>query len=1163
MGDFVHLHVHTEYSLLDGAARIPHLLDRCKELGMSSIAITDHGAMYGVVDFYREAKERGIHPVIGCEVYIAPRSMYYKEAHTDSNYAHLVLLAENQKGYQNLVKLVSMGFLEGFYYKPRIDYDVLAQYSEGLISLSSCMAGDIPRLLLGGQYNQAKELALRLEGIFGKGNFYLELQNHGIEQQRIVNEGLLALSRETGIPVVVTNDVHYIDREDAEVHDILLCIQTGSTVDEPNRMRFETDQFYLKSPDEMMNLFKDCPEGIANTVAIAQRCKVDFDFNTIHLPKYDVPEGYTAAEYLRHLCYEGLKRKYSPVTQEAKERLEYELSVIEQMGYVDYFLIVWDFIRFARERGIMVGPGRGSAAGSIVAYVLDITQIDPLRYNLLFERFLNPERVTMPDIDVDFCFERRQEVIDYVTEKYGEDKVAQIITFGTMAARAAIRDVGRALNFSYAEVDRIAKMVPFELGMTIQRALETNPELRRLYEQDSRVKKLIDTSRKLEGLPRHASTHAAGVVISKEPLTKYVPLQKNDDCITTQFPMGTLEQLGLLKMDFLGLRTLTVIRDTLELIKNNTGKEVDIENIPLDDEGVYDMLSEGDTDGVFQLESAGMRQFLKELKPSTFEDIIAGISLYRPGPMDQIPQYIHNKNHPEAIEYIHESLASVLGVTYGCIVYQEQVMQIVRDLAGYSLGRSDLVRRAMAKKKAEIMEEERRNFIYGLEDENGNVIIPGAVRRGIPEDKANRIFDTMAEFAKYAFNKSHAAAYALVAYRTAWLKYHYPVEYMAALMTSVMNNTDKVAAYIQYCRKKGIEVLPPDVNESHAKFTVVGNKIRFGLAAVKNVGLAAIDAIIEAREKKGKFKSFTDFCRKVDGSAINKKMVESLIKCGAFDSLKVYRSQLMAVYEKILDSINQERRKNVEGQLSLFEAGYHAEVEKLNHDLLPQIEEFPLKVRLNMEKEVTGIYISGHPLSEFKDILDNMNTTLELRGLKIPEGESEHESIMINSELADGSPFTIGGIIVSKKLKTTRNDEIMAFITLEDLYGSVEVIVFPSAYEKYRPLLEEDSAVIINGRLSIREDEEPKIILNEVQPLVSTSKNKRLYLKIEKGSKIDINRQICPILRRYRGNIPVYLFIEATGKKFLANRDLWVEGHPELLKVLSDVLGQNCVKLIG
>mgnify|MGYP001202571274 FL=1 len=1163
MGDFVHLHVHTEYSLLDGAARIPQLLDRCKELGMSSIAITDHGAMYGVVDFYREAKERGIHPVIGCEIYIAPRSMHYKEAHTDSNYAHLVLLAENQTGYQNLVKLVSMGFLEGFYYKPRIDYDVLARHSEGLICLSSCMAGDIPRLLMGGQHNQAKELALRLQEIFGKGNFYLELQDHGIEQQRLVNQGLLALSRETGIPVVVTNDVHYIDRDDAEVHDVLLCIQTGNTVDEPNRMRFETDQFYLKSPDEMISLFRDCPEGIANTVAIAQRCKVDFDFNIVHLPKYDVPEGYTAAEYLRHLCYEGLTRKYSPVTREAQERLEYELSVIEQMGYVDYFLIVWDFIKFARENGIIVGPGRGSAAGSIVAYVLDITQIDPLRYNLLFERFLNPERVTMPDIDVDFCFERRQEVIDYVTEKYGKDKVAQIITFGTMAARAAIRDVGRALNFPYAEVDRIAKMVPFELGMTIQRALEINPELRRLYEQDWRVKKLIDTSKKLEGLPRHASTHAAGVVISKEPLTKYVPLQRNDDCITTQFAMGILEQLGLLKMDFLGLRTLTVIRDTLELIEANTGKKIELENVPLDDKRVYDMLSEGDTDGVFQLESAGMRQFLKELKPSTFEDIIAGISLYRPGPMDQIPEYIYNKNHPEAIKYIHPSLAPVLDVTYGCIVYQEQVMQIVRDLAGYSLGRSDLVRRAMAKKKAEVMAQERHNFIYGLEDEAGNVIVPGAIRRGIPEDKANRIFDTMAEFAKYAFNKSHAAAYALVAYWTAWLKCHYPVEYMAALMTSVMNNTDKVAAYIQYCRKKGIEVLPPDVNESYAKFTVVGNRIRFGLAAVKNVGLGAIDAIIETREKKGRFKSFTDFCRKVDSSAINKKMVESLIKCGAFDSLKVYRSQLMAVYEKVLDGINQERRKNVEGQLSLFEIGYDAEVEKLNHDILPQIEEFPLKARLNMEKEVMGIYISGHPLNEFKDILDEMNTTLELRGLKVSEGESEQGPIVADSGLDDGSPFTIGGIIVSRKLKTTRNDEIMAFVTLEDLYGSVEVIVFPSAYEKYRSLLEEDSPVIINGRLSIREDEDPKVILNEVQPLVRTTKNKRLYLKIEKENKIDIDRQICPILRRYRGNIPVYLFIESTGKKFLANRDLWVEGHPELLRVLSDVLGQNCVKLIG
>ncbi|MGI6188889.1 MAG: DNA polymerase III subunit alpha [Clostridiales bacterium] len=1162
MNDFVHLHVHTEYSLLDGAARIPKLLDRCKELGMASIAITDHGAMYGVVDFYKEAVARGIHPIIGCEVYIAPRSMNYREPRTDSNYAHLVLLAENQKGYQNLVKLVSMGFIDGFYYKPRIDYDVLSQYSEGLIGLSACLAGDIPRLLMNGQYKQARDLTLRLQGIFGENNFFLELQDHGIEQQKTINEELLKLSRDTGVPVVVTNDVHYIEKEDAEVHDVLLCIQTGKTVDEEDRMKFETSEFYLKSPSEMMQLFKNCPEGIENTLKIARRCKVDFDFNTLHLPKYDVPQGYTGTEYLRHLCYEGMNRKYSPVTREVKERLEYELGVIEQMGYVDYFLIVWDFIKFAKENGIMVGPGRGSAAGSIVAYVLDITQIDPLKYNLLFERFLNPERITMPDIDVDFCYERRQEVIDYVTEKYGKDRVAQIITFGTMAARAAVRDVGRSLNFSYAEVDRIAKMIPFELGMTIERALEINSELRTLYNQDNRIKKLIDTSRKLEGMPRHASTHAAGVVISKEPITRYVPLQKNDDNITTQFSMGTIEELGLLKMDFLGLRTLTVIRDAFELIKSNTGKTINIEEIPLDDPGVYDMLSQADTDGVFQLESGGMRQFLKELKPNTFEDIIAGISLYRPGPMDQIPQYIKNKNNPESIEYIHDSLAPVLDVTYGCIVYQEQVMQIVRDLAGYSLGRSDLVRRAMSKKKSDIMEEERRNFIYGLKDGDKGTIVPGALSKGIPKDKAERIFDVMAEFAKYAFNKSHAAAYALVAYWTAWLKYQYPVEYLAALMTSVMANTSKVAAYIQYCRKKGIDVLPPDVNQSRANFTVVGNKIRFGLAAIKNVGIPAINAIIEAREKKGAFTSFTDFCRKVESAGINKKMVESLIKCGAFDSLGVYRSQLMAVYEKVLDSISQERRKNIQGQLSLFDGLNSYQDKALSQEILPKIDEFPLKIRLTMEKEVTGIYISGHPLSEYKHILDSMNTTLDLQALKPSENGIGDDSL--SNGLMDGSPMEIGGIIIDKKIKSTRSNEIMAFIMLEDLYDSVEVIVFPSIYERYRPLLEEDNLVVIRGRLSLREDEEPKIIMNEVKPLVKmTAREKKLFLKIQKNTDIDVNKQICPILKRYSGNIPVYLYMEETGKKFLANRELWVQGNEELINVLADVLGENCVKLIG
>lgn len=1156
MANFVHLHTHTEYSLLDGASRITDLLDRCKELGMNSLAITDHGVMYGVVDFYKEAKARGIKPIIGCEVYIAPRSMTDKQSHADSNYAHLVLLAKDQIGYKNLVKLVSLGFIEGFYYRPRIDYDILAQYSQGLIGLSGCLAGDIPRLLLSEQKKAAKELALRLESIFGKGNFYLELQNHGLEEQIRLNQMIAELSKDTGIPLVASNDVHYVRREDAEVHDVLLCIQTGKTIEDEDRMQFDSQEFYLKSPEEMRELFAFYPEAIENAVKIAEKCNVEFDFDTVHLPKYDVPEGYTSSEYLRHLCWQGVEKKYPEITDEVKERLEYELDTIEKMGYVDYFLIVWDFIKFAKDNGIMVGPGRGSAAGSLVAYVLDITQIDPLKYNLLFERFLNPERVSMPDIDIDFCFERRQEVIDYVVQKYGENRVAQIITFGTMAARAVIRDVGRALNLPYAEVDRIAKAIPMELGMTIDRALEVNEELRDLYNTDPTIKKLIDTSRSLEGLPRHASTHAAGVVISKDPITEHVPLQKNDNVITTQFSMGNLEQLGLLKMDFLGLRTLTVIRDTIELVKKNKGIDIDIDNIPLDEPGVYKMLSQGDTDGVFQLESAGMRQFLKELKPSHFEDIIAGISLYRPGPMDQIPRYIDNKNHPESIEYTDPCLKDILEVTYGCMVYQEQVMQIVRDLAGYSLGRSDLVRRAMAKKDIKVMEEERHNFIYGVEDEEGNVIIPGALRKGISEEQANKIFDEMMEFAKYAFNKSHAAAYALIAYQTAWLKYHYPVEFMAALMTSVMGNSSKVAGYIQYCRKKGIEVLPPDVNESYANFSVVGDKIRFGLAAVKNVGLSAIDSIIKAREQKGKFVSLLDFCEKVDGDGINKRLLESLIKCGAFDSLGAYRSQLMAVYEKILESVVQDRRKNLAGQISLFDQIPTQQEQPMDFEILPDIKEFPKKVLLSMEKETVGVYISGHPLMEYKNILEKFTSTLDIQ-----QSSLEEEAMMASNGLKDGSKVKVGGIIVEHKRKSTKNNNMMAFVTLEDLYGTIEVIVFPATYKKYSRLLENDSTVIVEGKLSLREDEEPKILCDQVIPLTS-SINRKLYLKIGKNKRIDINRQISPILRKYKGDIPVILYLEASGKQNLANRELWIRQDEELIEELSTLLGKECVKLV-
>jgi DNA polymerase-3 subunit alpha len=1169
MPDFVHLHVHTEYSLLDGAGRIPELLDRCRDLGMPGIAITDHGVMYGVVEFYKEAKARGLKPVIGCEVYVAPRSRKDKEAHTDSNYAHLVLLAENQTGYQNLIALSSIGFTEGFYYKPRIDYELLASHSEGLIALSACLAGDIPRLLEQGRYNDAVALANRLNGIFGQGRFYLELQEHGLPGQKRINEGLAQISRDTGIPLVATNDVHYTNREDADAHDILLCIQTGKTIEDADRLRFETPEFYLKSPEEMELLFHSYPEALQNTVRIMDRCHVEFDFDTLHLPQYDVPGGYTAEEYLRKLCSEGLKERYPVITEEIRARLEYELDTISQMGYVDYFLIVWDFIKYARDNGIIVGPGRGSAAGSLTAYTLKITQIDPLKYGLLFERFLNPERVSMPDIDIDFCFERRQEVIDYVIRKYGEDRVAQIITFGTMAARAAIRDVGRALNMSYGEVDRIAKMIPFEMHMDINKALEMNPELKMLYEEDSSAKTLIDMSRSLEGLPRHASTHAAGVVISKLPVTEYVPLQKNDECVTTQFPMGTLEQLGLLKMDFLGLRTLTVIRDTIALIEHSDGKKIDIYSISLDDPAVYEMLSQGDTDGVFQLESAGMRQFMKELKPSTFEDIIAGISLYRPGPMDQIPRYIANKNHPEAIEYTDVKLAPALEVTYGCMVYQEQVMQIVRDLAGYSLGRSDLVRRAMAKKKTEVMKKEREYFIHGILDEAGNLAVPGALRNGVSEEKANRIFDEMMEFAKYAFNKSHAAAYALVAYQTAWLKYYYPVQFMAALITSVMGSSGKVAGYIQYCKKKNIQVLPPDVNESYAKFTVLNQTIRFGLAAVKNVGTPAIEAIIDARNKKGKFVSFLDFCQKTEDMGINKRLVESLIRCGAFDSLGAYRSQLIAVYEKVLDSVAQDRRRNVSGQMSLFGEQSAIPTAAYRLDNLPDMKEFPFKMLLAMEKEMTGVYISGHPLDEYKESIEGYHTTLDIMSLQsmdesgVMAGESAPslEQEPMAADLTDGSMVTLGGIIIDKKVKYTKNNSMMAFITLEDLYGSIEVIVFPTVYARYSALLDTDKTVVIKGRISLKEDEEPKILCNEAEALVPGQKHK-LYIKIARDRNPDIQKEICSILQKYKGNVPVYLYLEAMDKTYKSSPDLWIRRDSALLQELTGMLGEKCVKMV-
>ena len=1161
MTSFVHLHVHTQYSLLDGACRITDLIKKAKDMGMDSLAITDHGVMYGVIEFYKEAMKQGIKPIIGCEVYTAARSRHDKVNELDGSQGHLVLLAKNMTGYKNLIQLVTIGFTEGFYYKPRVDFEILEKYHEGLIALSACLAGDIPKAISNGNYEKAKQLAYKYNGIFGEGNFYLELQDHGIKEQKIVNQQLIKLSRETGIPVVATNDIHYINKEDAEYQDVLLCIQTGKTIDEEDRMKFEGSEFYLKSADEMQELFAYIPEALSNTVRIAEQCNVEFEFGKLHLPSYQVPEEYTPFEYLNKLCYEGLLKRYgNPPPDEVKSKLDYELKVINDMGYVDYFLIVWDFIKYARDHEIMVGPGRGSAAGSIVAYCLDIINIDPIKYNLLFERFLNPERISMPDIDIDFCYERRQEVIDYVIEKYGKDRVAQIITFGTMAARAAIRDVGRALNIPYADVDVVAKHIPFELGITIDRALEVNSELRDLYNTDMQVKKLIDTAKALEGLPRHASTHAAGVVISKEPVSTYVPLQKNEDSVTTQFPMVTLEELGLLKMDFLGLRTLTVIRDAVQMVKKSRGLDIDINNISYDDPLVYDLLCQGETEGVFQLESSGMKQFMKELQPRSLEDIIAGISLYRPGPMDQIPRYIRNKNNPGEIQYKHPLLENILNMTYGCIVYQEQVMQIVRELAGYSLGRADLVRRAMAKKKADVMEKEKTNFIYGITDDQGNVLVPGAVRKGVPENVAKEIFNEMMDFAKYAFNKSHAAAYAVVAYQTAWLKCHYPTEFMAALLTSVLDNSVKVSEYIQECKRLGITLLPPDINQSYDGFTVNGSSIRFGLVAVKNVGRNAIKDVIEERNKNGAFKDFRDFCERMSQGDMNKRLIESLIKCGAFDCFGVYRSQLMAVYEKILDDIAQSKKRNVDGQISMFADSFASLSDNKGKDDYPDIKEFDKKVILSMEKEITGLYLSGHPLDEYRDRLEHAidTTTADIAALEDSMQGNLNAQV---KALSDGDNVTVGGIILHKKTKTTKNNSMMAFITLEDLYGQVEAIVFPKILSKYSQYIHEDNIVVIKGRISIREDEQPKILCQEVIPVNQINKPERLYIKIRKDKK-SVLEEITSILKFFNGDVPVYVFFEENNKLTLASRDKWVKLSDILLSELKNIVGDDCVKVV-
>ena len=1147
---FTHLHVHTEYSLLDGSCKIKELVQRVKDLGMDSIAITDHGVMYGVIDFYRAAKEVGINPIIGCEVYITSGSRFDREVGKgDNKYYHLVLLAENNVGYHNLMKLVSKGFVDGFYYKPRIDFEVLEKYHEGLIGLSACLAGEVSRNLSENNYEKAMQAAKRYESILGKGNFFLELQDHGIGLQKQVNGALLRLSKETGIPLVATNDIHYIYEEDAVPHDVLLCIQTGKKVSDENRMRYEGGQYYCKSEEQMRQLFPYALEAIDNTAKIASRCHVDIEFGVTKLPKYPVPEPFTSWEYLQKLCNEGLERHYTENLDSLRERLNYELHVIKTMGYVDYFLIVWDFIHFARSNDIMVGPGRGSAAGSLVSYCLGITNIDPIRYNLLFERFLNPERVSMPDIDIDFCFERRQEVIDYVVEKYGKEQVVQIITFGTMAAKGVIRDVGRVLDYPYAFCDKIAKMIPMELNMTITKALNMNPELKQLYEDDPQVTKLIDLSLRLEGLPRHSSMHAAGVVISQKPVDEYVPLSKaTDDSITTQFTMTTLEELGLLKMDFLGLRTLTVIQNAIKNIEKSRGIKIDIDNIDFDDKEVLASIGTGKCDGVFQLESAGMKSFMKELKPENLEDIIAGISLYRPGPMDFIPKYLKGKNDKDSISYDCPQLEAILGQTYGCIVYQEQVMEIVRELAGYTLGRSDLVRRAMSKKKESVMQKERQNFVYGNKEEG----VIGCINNGIDEKTAHAIFDEMIDFAKYAFNKSHAAAYAVVSYETAYLKYYYPVEYMAALMTSVIDNPNKVAEYIQSCRQMGIELLPPDINKGESEFSVSDNKIRYALCAIKSIGKGVIHQIEEERKANGMFYSLKDFLTRMNG-VINKRAVENFIKSGAMDCLEGTRKQKMMVYVAILDQINKEQKDAVSGQLSLFDM--MGETEKKEYEItFPNIGEYEKFEKLAFEKEVLGIYVSGHPLEENYKLL-RRKITAQTNDFFVDEETNK-------AKIVDGATVIIGGMITEKTVKVTKHNQMMAFITIEDLVGSVEVVIFPRDYEANKNWLIEDEKVFIRGRASISEDEPVgKVICEKIMPF--SNYDKEIWISFSDENHFNAESQkLVDIIKYYPGTNEVGIQL-INEKKYKRLPEMYcVNINQALLQQLSEIFSEKNIKVL-
>lgn len=1147
---FAHLHVHTEYSLLDGSNKIKEYVARVKELGMNSAAITDHGVMYGVIDFYREARKQGINPILGCEVYVAPNSRFDREVTGgDDRYYHLVLLAENNEGYENLTKIVSKGFVEGYYYKPRVDKELLRTYHKGIIALSACLAGEVPRYLTKGMYEEAKDRALEYQEIFGKGNYFLELQDHGIPDQQLVNQQLMKLSQETGIELVATNDVHYTYADDEKAHDILLCIQTGKKLSDENRMRYEGGQYYVKSEEEMAALFPYARQALENTQKIADRCSVEIEFGVTKLPKYDVPEGYTSWEYLQKLCYEGLDQRYRTPSQELKDRLAYELDTIRHMGYVDYFLIVWDFIKYAKDHGIAVGPGRGSAAGSIVSYCLGITTIDPIHYQLLFERFLNPERVSMPDIDVDFCYERRQEVIDYVTRKYGKDCVAQIVTFGTLAARGVIRDVGRVMDLPYAYVDSIAKMIPQELGITIDKALQMNPELRKLYESDETVTHLIDMAKRLEGLPRHCSMHAAGVVICQKPVEEYVPLSRAaDGTITTQFIMTTLEELGLLKMDFLGLRTLTVIQNAVQLARKKQ-PDLQIDKIDYNDKAVLDYIGTGKTEGIFQLESGGMKNFMKELQPHSLEDVIAGISLYRPGPMDFIPQYIRGKNDRSSITYDCPQLEPILAPTYGCIVYQEQVMQIVRDLAGYTLGRSDLLRRAMSKKKAAVMEKERKTFVYG-DEETG---VPGCIKNGIDEQTANKIYDEMIDFAKYAFNKSHAAAYAVVSYQTAWLKYYYPVEYMAALMTSVIDNPTKVAEYIYVCRQMGIKILPPDINKGEADFSVDGGDIRYGLAAIKSIGRPVIRAIVNDRKELGEFRNLEDFITRISSRELmNKRLVENLIKAGALDVLGGTRKQFMSIYIQIVDHMQQEKKNSMVGQMSLFDMVSEEQKEEFQIRM-PDVGEYTKENLLGFEKEVLGVYVSGHPLESYEEEWRKV--------ISATTADFQVDPEVGYTKVRDGAREIIGGIIAEKTVKHTKTNQMMAFLTVEDLFGTVEVVVFPRDYEKYRQYLEEDNKIFVKGRVSEEDDKASKLICEKILPF--GQKKKELWIQFpDKETYLEEEAITYGYLADSEGNDEVVIYCEKEKivKKLPANKNISI--NPQILSRLMNHFGENRVKVV-